>query len=352
MSEEHEKEMPQIPSGQMLHDEAIPIEDQLRTEFIEREMKDDSQKTIGAKVKKTVELWWHKAGPGEIEERFVDAHARILTQIEDADRKKAFASLEDTWRSAGKKWGIAATIVDFGLSVGCGYLSYASFRNPMEAEKTMSMLLNTLEYSRERNGATQRVMPFRALYEGLIKLFGKEDLGKKNMGFAGGGILGAEAIMLGIGRGSRPGHLITKGIANGTEFIRVGKAKSDNYIDSGKAAEYARILGKGLEKGLDGTAQFIHDNPEVVKQTIRTAGNIAEERNKMRELEKQRIERLAKEAERKKNEELQKIRDELFTHDIDYYRLKHGENVTPSVVPDEKVIEKYNARNNSKGKRK
>jgi hypothetical protein len=311
--------------------------------------KDTVAHSVQQKLGHLIEHWWYKAGPGEIEKRFVDAHANILSQIEDKDRKIAFEKLEEKWRSAGKKWGIAATVVDFGLTGLSGFLSIQSFINPEISASWGQKLLDMPVENAVRN---RLLSLYSFIAPGGIFDEPSEDWKRstgKRFGLAfGTGSVGTAVL--------RPAHIVANAIAGGTEFIRVGKAKSDNYVDSGKAAEHARALGKGLEKGLEGTAQFIKDNPEVVQQTIKTAGVISKEKQKVEYERQKRVLELEalqkKEADKKKQEELQKIREDLFKNDQDYYQLKLGENITSSVVPEEKVMEKYNERHpKTKGKK-
>lgn len=72
--------------------------------------------------------WWEHVGPKRVEDKWVQAHQRILDSIPDDDqRKEAFKVSAEKWRRIGGALGATATAVDFSLA-GVGL--WLSTRNP------------------------------------------------------------------------------------------------------------------------------------------------------------------------------------------------------------------------------
>lgn len=74
------------------------------------------QKVVNG-VNNSILAWWEKAGPKPVEDRFVQAHQRVLDSIPDDDsRKEAFRLMADNWKKTGELIGAMATGFDFSLA--------------------------------------------------------------------------------------------------------------------------------------------------------------------------------------------------------------------------------------------
>lgn len=67
-------------------------------------------------VRRAVNAWLDRIGPGSVEKHFVKAHENILKTFNNEERAKAYEQTGLTWKKWGKALGITAMVIDSGLA--------------------------------------------------------------------------------------------------------------------------------------------------------------------------------------------------------------------------------------------
>ena len=250
--------------------------------------KEDSKLVKG--VKNTLNKWWERVGPKSVENHFVKAHENILASLDSTQRKEVFGKEIERWRKTGKVLGIAATVIDTGLAgVGFG-LSVIGLRNPTQIadtyEKNAINIVNQMypDYKIPQDnlkiGAKILLSPFdlvdtvteEATY---ITAVGFTDKRRDIVGKSLSSIpsIGSVGILLGSG----PGHWLAHLAAGGKEKAGIIKAKTNNYVDSGKAAEHASKVGNAIGKAATETAKWAAEHPDEIRKTVETVSKVKKE---------------------------------------------------------------------------
>ena len=238
-------------------------------------------------VRTAVENWWMRVGPGSVEKSWVRAHERIMERLDKQERKEAFAMSSNKWKRFGKVMGIAATGVDFGLAGLSIFIGIKGWKQPLKTENSF--------YSLFRAAGLRVPLIGRAhdFYHDILprddsvleEAFTATHKRRSTMGSVlATGALGSGSLGLVAGG---PAHTATQLAAKAAEFAGRRGANTANYIDSGKAAEHSKTIGKALAKGVDSAAKFAMDHPEEIRKTVVTVDEI----NRRRAREKELIER-------------------------------------------------------------
>lgn len=249
--------------------------------------KEDSKLVAG--VKNAVNKWLERIGPKSIENHFIKAHEKVLSTLNSDQRKEVFAKEAEKWQTAGKRWGVAATVIDTSLmSIGAG-LAFAGMQNPEIGTGLYSVFTTYLV-----NRAPQNPI-FHAAYDILMKPIDAGRQGddylrvKQNKINSVGRTVAAVPILasLGILVGSGPGHWLAHLAAGGKEQIGKMKARTNNYVDSGKAAEHASKVGNAIGKAATETAKYVAEHPDEIRKTVETVNRVkrqnAESAQKLKE---------------------------------------------------------------------
>jgi len=239
-------------------------------------------------VRKAVDSWLERIGPKSVEKHFVKAHEKVLETLNSEQRKEVFAKEADKWRKWGKALGVTATVVDSGLSIFGFGLSFFGMSHP---EKSAQIYLDIIKRSLElklndnpnmtpaavldRINANHFDIPIiqdNTTTAGLIN-----DLQLKDTSLRGIGI--KTALMPGIFStistfGIGPGHALVHIAASGAEAIGKMKARTHNYVDSGKAAEHAAKVGNAIGKAATETAKWAAEHPDEIRKTVETVNRV------------------------------------------------------------------------------
>jgi len=215
-------------------------------------------------VRRAVSSWWERVGPKKIEDRFVQAHEAVLETFSTDERKKAHEKYLPAWKAAGKKWGIAATVIDFSLAGMGVLLSGYGLRNPHGTENLFShTVIDRLRRFRitdplaraydsiftvlnEQPGMAQAMSRYRARRVGNI------------LSILPG--LGSLGILLSGG----PGHALATFAAITREQSWKALAHTSNYLDSEEAKLHAKKAKEAVGKGL----KYVAEHPDEIRDTI------------------------------------------------------------------------------------
>jgi len=223
--------------------------------------------TIADAVRQSLSSWWDRVGPKRVEDEFIEAHSRVLSAFTTEDRKRIHENQLPKWKQAGKRWGVAATVIDFGLVALGASVSVSGFRNPMARERMFSRgVIDML-----RN--TRLTDPLAKAYDSIFTVFGDhtQDVAQT--------IADSRATRVGQILSTLPalGSLATflrGGLGHGIGFAAAGakeqtatwNAKLANYTDSGAAKEHAAKIGNAARDGL----KYVVEHPDEIRKTVET----------------------------------------------------------------------------------
>ena len=249
--------------------------------------KEDSKFIKG--VKNIINKWLERIGSKGVEDRFVKAHQNILNTLTDEERKNAYAQTENKWRRAGKIAGVTATVLDVAIS-GYGIVtSVNALKNPeaiMEKFGATSLLLarstdagpKTRKFGRILHGVYQFLYghpaPGFELHTENVAALGytkRDDIVNKSIAAS------PSLIALQTAAGFGPSKIIAHLAASGTEGLGKMKAKTNNYVDSGKAAEHAAKVGNAIGKAATETAKWAAEHPDEIRKTVETVSKVKKE---------------------------------------------------------------------------
>lgn len=239
-------------------------------------------------VRKAVDAWLDRIGTKNVEKHFVEAHERILATLDSDQRKEVFAKDAERWRKTGKALGIAATVIDTGLSAYGFGLSFFGLSHPERgAQVYEDIIKRSLELRAQDNpnivpGALiARVNPrhfdIPEIKDDTNILDIINNLTLKSTAVRGIGtkialIPGALSSISVLGMG--PVHALSHMAAFGAEQIGKIQARTTNYVDSGKAAEHAKKVGNAIGKAATETAKYAAEHPEQIISAVETANRI------------------------------------------------------------------------------
>lgn len=252
------------------------------------EAKPEQSKAVSG-VRRAVDKWLERIGPKSVENHFIEAHKNILATLDSNQRKEVFAKEAEKWQKAGKRWGIAATVIDTAL-IGAGAgLSFIGLRNPQVGAGIYVDIGKAL-MSRPQNRTTTFLLNLLVFPARNIPIFDKVELRNGKLIDVGVGvnnntILGFDKLgrtmaiapalaSLGILVGSGPGHWLAHLTAGGKEQIGKMKARTNNYVDSGKAAEHAKAVGGAIGKAATETAKYVAEHPDEIRKTVETVNRV------------------------------------------------------------------------------
>lgn len=230
--------------------------------------KPESPKHSAAEVvKKVLSSWWERVGPARVEKKFIEAHARVRDSFTSEDRKKLHDKALPKWQAAGKRWGIAATVIDFGIVALGATVSTTGLRDPMTRERMFSRgVIDKLR-------ATRFTDPLAHAYDSIFTVFGDHtrEAAQKisdNRAKRVGQIL---SVLPALGSLAT---LINSGLGQGIGFAAAGakeqtatwNAKLANYQDSGAAKAHAEKIGNAARDGL----KYVVEHPDEIRQTVET----------------------------------------------------------------------------------
>lgn len=240
-------------------------------------------------VRKAVDKWLDRIGTKNVEKHFVEAHERVLATLDSNQRKEVFAQEADKWQKAGKRWGIAATVIDTAL-IGAGAgLAFMGWQKPeiganlytTFAGKIIDRLLPHQGNFAADSALSFMLKPFQASgmrVEENAWIVDKITLTDESADKIGKTIGISPAIAsLGILFGSGPGHWLAHLAAGGKEKTGMMRAKTQNYVDSGKAAEHAAKVGNALGKAATETAKWAAEHPDEIRKTVETVSKVKKE---------------------------------------------------------------------------
>jgi hypothetical protein len=200
-------------------------------------------------VKKALNSWWERIGPKGVEDHFVKAHENVLATLDSEQRKEVFAKELESWRKTGKVFGVAATVIDTSLASLGGFIAFRGWTN---LEKAADVYTDSANWLTKITKDTPFEMIQKVLvlpYDEVARSYAKRSddwkihitgvsFTDKRAAQVGKAISTIPAIgSLGILLTSGPGHWLAHLAAGGKEQIGKMKAKRQNYVDSGKAAE-------------------------------------------------------------------------------------------------------------------
>lgn len=242
--------------------------------------KPEQSKTVSG-VRKAVDKWLERIGPKGVENHFVKAHENVLATLSTDQRKEVFAQEAEKWQKAGRRWGIAATIIDGSLAgLGIG-LTVLGLRNPRMALAQAGALPGLLiPRDRQNNyrvwlaNTLGKIVPHVDPSNNEIFREANKNALKKSGKFVA---ITPAIASLGILIGSGPGHWLAHLAAGGMEQIGKMKARTNNYVDSGKAAEHANKVSNALGKAATETAKWAAEHPEEIRKTVETVNRVKRE---------------------------------------------------------------------------
>lgn len=114
--------------------------------------------------------------------------------------------------------------------------------------------------------------PENASFTDLIDSLKFKDDYVNSMGM---GLATTTGILSGIlALSSGPGHWLAHLAAGGKEQFGKMKARTNNYVDSGKAAEHAKAVGKTLGDAAKSTARYVAEHPDEIRKTVETVSRV------------------------------------------------------------------------------
>lgn len=218
-------------------------------------------------VKKTLTQWWERVGPARVEKKFIEAHARVRDSFTSEERKNLHDKQLPKWQAAGKRWGIAATVIDFGIVALGATVSTTGLRDPMTRERMFSRgVIDKLR-------ATRFTDPLARAYDSIFTVFGDHtqeaaqkiaDARAKRVGqiLSVFPALGSLATLINSGLG----HGIGFAAAGVKEQAAAAHAKIANYTDSGAAKVHAEKIGNAARDGL----KYVVEHPDEIRRTVET----------------------------------------------------------------------------------
>lgn len=243
-------------------------------------------------VRKALDKWLERIGPKSVENHFVKAHENVLATLNSDQRKEVFAKEAEKWQKSGKKWGVTATAFDATLiGLGAG-LSFIGLRNPQIGANIYISCVD--ELSRLYNEDKTKHSPVNNLLMDLLSkpidpsITEKTTLFPEATSFIGRSIAIEPAIAaLGALIFSGPGHLLAHLAAGSAEQVGKMKARTNNYVDSGKAAEHATKVSNVIGKAATETAKYVAEHPDEIRKTVETVNRVkrqnAESAQKLKE---------------------------------------------------------------------
>lgn len=231
-------------------------------------------------IKNVVGTWLDRIGPKNVEKHFIEAHERVLATLDSDQRKEVFTREAEKWQKAGKRWGVAATVIDSALiAVGAGF-AFVGIRNP----NICASLYENVVTKTFHEGVPQDNVGYW-FYKQIIDTASRLGGFPKNNEFRldedirtqAGRFFGGMSVIpsLGILIGSGPGHWLAHLTAGGKEQFGKMKARTNNYVDSGKAAEHAAKVGNAIGKAATETAKYVAEHPDEIRKTVETANRVS-----------------------------------------------------------------------------
>jgi hypothetical protein len=257
--------------------------------------KEDSKLVKG--VKNTLNKWWERVGPKGVEDHFVKAHENVLKTFNNEDRAKAYLASGDKWKKWGKALGFGATVIDAGLAgLGIG-ITKEWYGNPrvgrtavailgertnggrgvFDEESPNPTLLRQLYLKISPNIFSNGVAPNELLTNDNTthpKVLEERAYASK-IGSIVSLIPGLATLFPLLGAG--PAHSIMHLAAYGAEQAGKMKARTNNYVDSGKAAEHASKVGNAIGKAATETAKWAAEHPDEIRRTVETVSKVKKE---------------------------------------------------------------------------
>lgn len=240
-------------------------------------------------VRRAVDRWLDRIGPKNIENHFIKAHENVLATLDSDQRKEVFAREAEKWQKAGKRWGIAATVIDSAL-IGAGAgLSFIGWNKPeiganLYSDISVGLIQKLLPHQEKPFVSpviSFLLKPFRATgvdFTSGTPVVDTIALQEDYHQYIGRTINMAPAVAsLGILIGSGPGHWLAHLAAGGKEHVGKMRAKTQNYVDSGKAAEHANKVGNALGKAATETAKYVAEHPDEIRKTVETVNRVKRE---------------------------------------------------------------------------
>ncbi len=241
---------------------------------------------IVTSVRKAVDSWLERVGPKSVEKHFIKAHENVLATLNSDQRKEVFAKEADVWRKQGKILGITATAID-AMLIGTGAgLSFIGWNKPDIGANLYADLSLNLAFRLAPHTDKPFVSP---VLQFLLKPFTATGIDFSS----GSGIVDRVALQddyhtyigrtvnmapamasLGILLGSGPGHWLAHLAAGGKEQFGKMKARTHNYVDSGKAAEHAAKVGNAIGKAATETAKWAAEHPDEIRKTVETVNRV------------------------------------------------------------------------------
>lgn len=243
---------------------------------------------IITEVKKAVDSWLDRIGTKDMEERFVKAHQNVLNTLTDEKRKDAFAKTENSWRRTGKIIGVTTTVIDAALAGYGTYLTVEGWKRPQQIMEHANTVIDTLTgpYAgpKTRRFGNGLAWMYELLYGHpppgvLIRRGNRIGIGYTrrddivNKSFAS--IPGLAALQTAAGYG--PAKILGRMAASGIESVGKIQAHSQNYVDSGKAAEHAKAVGSAIGKAATETAKYAAEHPDEIRKTVETVSRVSQE---------------------------------------------------------------------------
>ena len=254
--------------------------------------KEDSKLVAG--FKNSLNKWWERVGPKGVEDHFVKAHENVLKAFNNEDRAKAYMETGTKWKKWGKALGVTASVIDAGLAgLGIG-ITQDWFNNPRIGRKAIDILGEKTRG--DGFGVYQlddpNITPLRSLYLKLQNNITYESNDAfpdplldpayiksrdyaARVGTITSLIPGLATLFPLMGAG--PAHTIMHLAASGAEGIGKMKARTNNYVDSGKAAEHAAKVGNAIGKAATETAKWAAEHPDEIRKTVETVSKVKKE---------------------------------------------------------------------------
>jgi hypothetical protein len=218
-------------------------------------------------------------GPNDIEKHFVEAHQKVLGTFNSEERRKIYEKTAPRWRTAGKIVGWTATAIDTALAGFGVYLTAQGFQHPEAIRPGLQdfvTTLNTAMVSRDpvhnfisrESERTYKLLYGQNFLHPVDKYPSPRDL-KVAQGLSAGAGAATLVPILGFGPAHWLGHIIAEVSTGGGKL----KAKTANYIDSGKAAEHARKVGSAVGSGL----KYTVEHQDQVTKLVKTAQQVQQE---------------------------------------------------------------------------
>lgn len=240
-------------------------------------------------VRKAVDKWLDRIGTKNVEKHFIKAHENILATLDSDQRKEVFAKEAEKWKKTGKKWGIAATAIDATLiGLGAG-LSFIGWNKPdiganLYADLSLNLAFRLAPHTdKPFVSPVLRFLlkPFEAAgidFSSGSGIVDRVTLKDDYHTYIGRTVNMAPAMAsLGILIGSGPGHWLAHLAAGSKEKAGIMRAKTQNYVDSGKAAEHAAKVGNALGKAATETAKWAAEHPDEIRKTVETVSKVKKE---------------------------------------------------------------------------